>query len=70
MDVDYTFEEHDELGNIVRRFKRFLKIRYIFRYEMEYLLKLSGFNLDKVYGTFDKKPYDYKSGEMIFIASK
>ncbi len=70
MDVDYTFEEHDALGNIVSRFKRFLKIRYIFRYEMEYLLKLSGFNLEKVYGTFDRKPYDYKSGEMIFIATK
>jgi SAM-dependent methyltransferase len=69
MDVDYLFEEHGEDGNPIRNFHLSLKLRYIFRYEMEHLLKLSGFDLEAVYGTFDRKPYNYISGEMIFIAS-
>lgn len=35
---------------------------------MEHLLKLSGLEVEAVYGTFDKKSYDYESGEMIFVA--
>ncbi len=43
-------------------------MRYIFRYEMEYLLEKEGFKVIDVFGTFDKKPYNYVSGEMIFVA--
>jgi SAM-dependent methyltransferase len=68
INADYTFEEYDEKGNLLRRLQRSLRLRYIFRYEMEHLLSLSGFRLETVYGSFDKRPYDYKSGEMIFIA--
>lgn len=44
--------------------------RYIFRYEMELLLKLTGFKLLDVYGDFNQNPYDFFSGEMIFLAEK
>lgn len=67
---DSLLEEYDEKGNLIRSIHLSLKLRYIFRYEMEHLLRLSGFKVKAVYGTFDKRPYDYKSGEMIFIASK
>lgn len=43
-------------------------LRYIFRYEMDLLLAAAGFRLEEVYGGFDRRPYDYDSGEMIFIA--
>lgn len=70
INADYTFEEYDGKGNLLLSFQKTLKLRYIFRYEMEHLLSLSGFKLEAVYGTFDRKPYDYESGEMIFVASK
>ena len=70
MDVEYIFKEYDEKGNLIHSFQKFLRSRYIFRYEMEHLLKLSGFKLETVCGTFDKKPYNHKSGEMIFVAAK
>jgi len=70
IDEDSLLEEYDEKGNLIRSFHLSLKLRYIFRYEMEHLLKLSGFKLEILYGTFDRKPYDYKSGEMIFIMGK
>jgi ubiquinone/menaquinone biosynthesis C-methylase UbiE len=70
MKANYTFEEQDEKERTILSFQKTLELRYIFRYEMEHLLSLSGFKLKVVYGTFDKKLYDYKSGEMIFIAKK
>jgi len=45
-------------------------LRYIFRYEMQALLEKNGFQVNEVFGQFDKRPYDYKSGEMIFVAQK
>ena len=45
-----------------------MKYRYVFRYEMETLLRLAGYNSIEVYGGFEKQPYDYHSGIMVFIA--
>lgn len=45
-------------------------LSYLFRYEVELLLEKCGFTVDKVYGDFDRSPYDYYSGEQIFVARK
>jgi SAM-dependent methyltransferase len=42
--------------------------RYIFRYEMEMLLKHAGFQVIDVFGGFQKQKYNYFSGIMIFTA--
>ncbi|NLP11652.1 class I SAM-dependent methyltransferase [bacterium] len=44
--------------------------RYIFRYEMEALLRAAGFKVLSCQNGFDGKPYDFYSGLMIFIARK
>ncbi len=44
--------------------------RYVFRYEMEALLRLCGFTVESVFGGFDRQPYNYDSGLMIFKARK
>jgi len=44
--------------------------RYIFRYEMELLLKQTGFKVEHLYGDFQKQDYNYHSGLSIFIARK
>ncbi len=54
-------------GTLKRRIEHF-HLRYIFRYEMELLLRQAGFRLETVYGDFERRPYDYHSGEMIFVA--
>lgn len=46
-----------------------MSYRYIFRYEMETLLRLVGFSSINVYGGFEKQAYNYKSGIMIFTAA-
>ncbi|NOY59113.1 MAG: class I SAM-dependent methyltransferase [Calditrichaeota bacterium] len=44
--------------------------RYVFRYEMEALLRLAGFDVLNVYGGFEGQEYDFSSGLMVFVARK
>lgn len=45
-------------------------MHYFFRYEMEYLLRLCGFEVVSLYGNFDKSPFIDSSPRMIFVAEK
>ena len=47
-----------------------MNYRYMFRYEVEALLKLCGFEIQYVWSDFDKTAYNYYSGMMIFQAKK
>ena len=69
MVIESTINEYDKNGNI-HLYHLSEKLRYIFRYEMEYLLRFLGFKLEATYGTYDWKTYDYNSGKMIFIIRK
>lgn len=42
--------------------------RYYFRYEVEHLLARGGFRVEALYGGFEREPFDYISGEMIWVA--
>lgn len=44
------------------------KMRYLFRYELEHLLARAGFSGIQVFGGFDRRPYDYFSGETVAVA--
>lgn len=44
------------------------KMRYFFRYEIEHLLARSGFSDVQIFGGFDRRPFDYFSGETVVIA--
>ncbi len=43
-------------------------MRWTHRYELEHLLVRAGFTVDAVYGAFDRRPYDYVSGEVVVVA--
>lgn len=45
-------------------------MRYFFRYEMEHLLELNGFEVVDLFGDFKKSAFSDDSPEMIFIAEK
>ncbi len=63
------YHQSDKKGRL-RSSKRDMYYRYIFRFEMELLLKTAGFELLKVYGGFEKQDYDFFSGLMVFVAQK
>ncbi len=68
-EVKMYWEERDSSGILVARKTAEFKLRYIFRYELEYLLRFSGFD-PAIYGYFDERPYDYVSGETIAVCRK
>lgn len=63
------FEEIDKDGCSKARNFRKLRLRWIYRYEMEYLLKLCGYKILALYGDFYRSPFRY-GGEQIWIAQK
>ena len=44
------------------------QMRHFFRYEIEHLLFRAGFGGVEIYGGFDRRPYDYFSGETVILA--
>ena len=60
--------ELSDEGAIIARVEKTLRLRYVFRYEMEHLLTLAGFTVEALYGWFDGRPYDETSSEMIWLA--
>jgi SAM-dependent methyltransferase len=51
-----------------RRTVQSFPLRYFFRFELEHLLALAGFEVTALYGAFDGSPFTDDSVEMIFTA--
>ncbi len=60
--------ERSRGGEIVGEHRLTFRMRYYFRYELEHLLHRSGFDDLNFYGGFDRRPYDYVSGETVVLA--
>ena len=69
IDEDRIFEEIDNDGVVVRRSYAKWSLRWTYRHEMEYLLRLSGFEIEALYGDFSRGPFRY-GGEQIWLARK
>jgi SAM-dependent methyltransferase len=47
-----------------------LELRYFFRCEMEWMLEACGFEVEALYGGFDRSEFTAESSEMIFVARR
>jgi SAM-dependent methyltransferase len=47
-----------------------IELRYFFRFEMEWMLEACSFELEALYGNFDRSPFTAESPEMIFVARR
>lgn len=65
----YIFDEISNGGLLVNKYYTSLHLRLTFRYEMEYLLTLSGFKIDRLYGSFKKESFE-QGREQIWIAKR
>lgn len=61
----YDLEARD---GTLRRLSQTLALRWTGRYEMELLLRLAGFRVEKVYGGYELEDYVEGSERMIFVA--
>lgn len=57
-------------GTVVSKKINPLSIRYVYPNEMALLLEEAGFSVEKIYGSYDKEPFDFQSKRMIFLARK
>jgi SAM-dependent methyltransferase len=65
----FIFEEIDSEGKVLQKLYNPLTLRYVYRYEMRYLLELSGYKVEALYGDFQRGPFRY-SGEQIWVVRK
>jgi len=65
--MTYIMDEIDAAGTVHRTLFPF-RLRFVYRYEMEYLLRLAGYSLETVYGSYDLEPFESGSEKMIFVA--
>ncbi len=66
---DRFYEWKDKDGESHRRVWSY-DISYLFRYEAELLFEKCGFSVENLFGDFDSSPYNYVSGEQIFVLRK
>ncbi len=67
--LTYILDEIDEEG-LVRRVQIPFSLRFIYRYEMELLLRASGFRLESLYGSYQLDPFDSHNPRLIVTARK
>ena len=67
MDVTFRYERRMP-GSAPRSETVRTRMRYFFRYELEHLLVRAGFTRVEFFGGFDRRPYDYFSGETVVLA--
>ena len=69
MEERWEFEEVDLAGAVVRRESERLTMRWTYRYEMRYLLELTGFKVDGEFSDFRGSPPAY-GREQVWVVSR
>lgn len=69
IDIDFLYEEYDQDGEVTKKTHN-LKMSLIFRYEMEYLLEKSGFDVINVFGDYDRSEFSQESPQILCICKK
>ena len=65
----FVFQETGEDGQVTRTWEATVCLRYIFRYEMEHLARICGFEVDQLYGGFRRAPWS-AGKEMVWVFRK
>lgn len=67
--VQTAWEEIDDLGQVVRRWKTLpIQLHCLYRFEMEHLLMRTGYEVEALYGDFYRNPLADTSDSMIWVA--
>jgi ubiquinone/menaquinone biosynthesis C-methylase UbiE len=69
LEDERIFEEVDGEGKMVSRTYNLLTLRFIYRYEMQHLLELCGFQVEALYGDFRRSPFR-AGGEQVWVARR
>jgi hypothetical protein len=64
------YEQLDAAGRLVETWVEALPLRWLYRYEAQYLLELCGLEIEESYGSYSKTPLDGQSKELIFVCKR
>ncbi len=67
-EITYLIDRPNQNGTVQRAVLH-ASFRFIFRNEMQLLLKLGGFELKEIYGSYDLEPFDTGSDKLIAVAA-
>jgi SAM-dependent methyltransferase len=65
----YIMDEIDAVGQVKRTLFPF-SLRYVFRYELELLLRHAGFEIEAIYGSYDLDEFSGDSEKLIAVARR
>lgn len=66
---DLIFEDLNNEGTVISKSYSSLTVRYIYRYEMQYLLELCGYSIEALYGDFQRGLFQ-RGAEQIWVARR
>jgi len=64
----WWYEYDSDQGHVVREYS--LKLRYFFRFEMEWMLESCGLEMEALYGNFARGEFTADSSQMVFVARR
>ena len=64
-----TYQVTSKAGE-TRSHDHVLKLRYFFRFEMEWMLEACGFEVEALYGDFERSAFSVESPEMVIVARR
>lgn len=67
--VERFYDEFDVAGRRVSRSATHFKLRFTYKWEMQYLLELCGFELEALYGDFERGPFR-PGGEQVWLVRR
>ena len=67
--VRMIIEELGQNGFLLNKIYRDFQLRYVHRFELQYLIELAGYNMLELYGNFSHEPIDPESKEMVWMLS-
>lgn len=68
MSIRTTIEKLDDSGRVSSKMYRDFALRYIFRWEMQHLLGMCGYDVRALYGDFERGQFHERSTEMVWVA--
>ncbi len=68
LDLTFLYERLGPGGRVVERVFEPLRLRYFFRFEIEHLLARAGYEVEAVFGGFEREPFAEHGQEMVWIA--
>ena len=69
LDLTFIYERRTPHGDILREFEP-VRLRYFHRFEIEHLLARAGYEVEALYGDWDRGPFVENGQEMIWVARR